>query len=75
MFMVIPARQNFRMSFSRQTIWVPTKSEVSCRALGEILSLGMAGAVAVLFHVVFLSPAQLLVATVYTFVYPHGLCV
>lgn len=63
------------MSYNRQTIWVPTKSEVLCWALGELLSLVMAGAMAVLFHIVILSPAQLLVATVYIFVLPSwSLC-
>ena len=75
MFIVIPTSQNFQMSFNRQTIWVPTKSEVLSWVPGEILSLVMAGAMAILPHAVFLLPAQFLLATVYIFGYPHGLCV
>ena len=72
MFIVIPTSQNFRMSFNRQTIWVPTKSEVLSWVPAEILSLAMAGATAILPHAVFLLPAQLLVLTVYIFGYLMG---
>lgn len=53
--MVIPARQNFLLQCHLVGKLSSYQEEVSCRAFRGDLSLGMAGAVAVLFHVVFLS--------------------